>query len=356
MKVDGFRNYDSFELEMSPSLTILVGRNGVGKTNLVEAIQLLTETDSFRSPLWSDTINENTEKASLRLRAEGDSRHLEVDLQLSRRGPRKYTVNGKKRSSVIGVAGIIPAVVFTPDDLRIVKASSDRRRGALDSLGNQLSPSYARLRLDYERVLRQRNSLIKDRPTGSDVMGSLTEQLIESGSALIEHRKRLFERLKTKMVEIHSALSGGTVLDVTYLESWERDGLNLGQGETREQFREALGKTKKLEVNRGSTRVGPHRDEVVFQVDGREARAFASQGQQRSIALAWKLAEVRVIEDIAVQPPVLLLDDVMSELDEERRRALTERIGSDIQTVITTTNIGYFEDSLISRAKVIDLL
>jgi DNA replication and repair protein RecF len=350
-----FRNYESFEIEPDPSLTILVGPNAVGKTNIVEAIELLTEADSFRKPSWADTVRIGQDRAELHLTAEGDGRKLTVDLDIPFKGARRYKVNGKPRRSVVRVAGIIPAVVFTPDDLRIVKDAAERRRGALDALGTQLSPSYQQLRIDYERVLRQRNAMLRDGDSSPAIFSSLTEQLIEKGSSLVAHRMRLFGRLESAMRQVYSGLVEHGSLEAHYLPSWCRDGVGCAEDEPRQAMLNHLEKKKTAEESRRTTLVGPHRDEIVFLVSGKEARAFASQGQQRTIALAWKLAEVAVITDVASQRPVLLLDDVMSELDASRRHALTSFVGEAAQTIVTTTNIGYFDESLLERAQVVEL-
>lgn len=353
LEVRDFRSYHNFTLEPDSCLTVVVGPNAAGKTNLIEAVQLLTEADSFRKPSWNEVVREGSEGARLRLEASGDSRHLEISLDVSAGGRRVYKVNGKQRKVLSQVAGILPCVSFTPDDLRIVKDSAERRRNTLDSLGVQLSPSYAQLRLEYERVVRQRNAVLKEGLIAEE-LGPWTEQLITLGGSLITHRERLFNRLSSAMSTIYQSLSGGKIMEARYLKSWMRDSI-AGDGDNEDMMRRHLAEKSGVENARRSTVSGPHRDEIVFTVEGREARAYGSQGQQRTIALAWKLAEVSVITDISTQRPVLLLDDVMSELDEQRRHLLAEFAGSVAQTIMTTTNLGYFEESLLSRAKVVQL-
>lgn len=350
-----FRNYESFQLEPDPILTVLVGPNATGKTNIVEATQLLTAGASFRRPQWADVVMWGKEECSLSLRAEGDGRMLETELTVSGIGRRVYRVNGKVRRRVSEVAGILPCVVFTPDDLRLVKDSADRRRSAIDGVGDQLSPVYLAVRTEYERVVRQRNALLKQTPSDLSVLDTLTEKLATSGFAFAGHRRRLFERISSRMSEAYFTLAGGEILKARYVFSWERKGSPSGNPESASELANIIRSCQSDELSRGTTLVGPHRDEVLFSVGGRDARAFASQGQQRTIALAWKLAEVRVISEIAGQAPVLLLDDVMSELDETRREALMSFVGKAAQTFLTTTNIGYFDASLIDRAKVVRL-
>lgn len=352
LELRDFRSYPLFEIEPDPRLTVLVGENAVGKTNAIEAIQLVTAGDSFRRPQWAELVRWGSDDCRVSLHAEGDGRVLETELSISSDGRRTYRVNGKVRRRIAEVAGIIPCVVFTPDDLRMVKDSADKRRSAIDGVGDQLSPAYLTARMEYERVVRQRNALLKMASPDEGVLSALTHRLTALGSAFSGHRRRLFSRVADKMSDVYDTLSPGEELVATYVPSWERAG-QVESGTPSELMIRELEKRAVEERARGLTLVGPHRDEAVFTINGRDARAYGSQGQTRTIALAWKLAEVAVISEIAGQPPVLLLDDVMSELDERRRHALASFVGEAAQTFVTTTNLGYFEEEMVQRAQVI---
>lgn len=352
--VENFRSYESFQLELDEGLTILVGPNAVGKTNLLEAIRLLTAGESFRRPRWNEVVRWGAEKSFLALEAGGDGRSLSVELDVTAEGKREFRINGKVRRRIVDFAGVLPSVVFTPDDLLLVKESADRRRGALDDLGGELSPSYTSLRMEYERALRQRNTMLRDEAGEGPVFEAWTDRLVDLGVSLVEARKRLFGRLGEAMAEAYQGISRKERLEVRYQPSWERDGI-LGDEETAEMMRRHLVEKSREEAARRTSLSGPHRDDVLFTLDGRDARVFASQGQQRTIALAWKVGEVRVVEDVSGQQPLLLLDDVMSELDEIRRHALADFVGRTTQTIVTTTNLGYFEESLVGKAKVVRL-
>jgi DNA replication and repair protein RecF len=341
-------------MEPGPELTVISGSNATGKTNIIESLQLLTSADSFRKPAWKELVRWGQPQARIQMKAEGDGRALETVLTVGESGRRAYTVNGKSRPRIADVAGILPCVVFTPDDLRMVKDAAERRREAIDNVGDQLSPAYRSARIEYERILRHRNQLLRVDDLDREMLSLWTGRLIESGQAFTGHRSRLFIRLAEKMSEVYGILSGGEVLQAEYQRSWERDGLKMLSGED-SPMEHALRLRERDEEARRTSLIGPHRDEVVFQINGREARSFASQGQQRTVALAWKLAEVQVITEIGGQPPILLLDDVMSELDESRRHALARFVGEATQTFITTTNLGYFEKSLVQRASLVEL-
>lgn len=352
----GFRSYSEFHIEPSEKLTILVGANAAGKTNIVEAVQLLSTTQSFRRPAWSELVQRGSSEARISLVAEGDSRVVEIEMTVVATGRRAFKLNGKRKQGAAGILGILPSVVFTPDDLRLVKDSAERRRSAVDEVGDQLSVTYMKVRQDYERTLRQRNALLKDPEVPDADLAVWDEALISRGIRLSEHRKNLFERICRVMKTAYHTISPNEELTASYVTSWEREGFSAGERAIiRHVVEEAMSAKRAAEKSRGASLIGPHRDEMVFYLDGWNARTYASQGQQRSIALAWKLAEVEVMTEISGQRPLLLLDDVMSELDVNRRIALSELVGQGTQTIITTTNLGYFEPEILSQAKVVSL-
>ncbi len=355
LELTGFRSYERFELHPDPRITVLAGPNAAGKTNVVEAIQLLTTGTSFRNPLWADLVRWGQEAARARMIAEGDGRKLEVTLDITEAGRRTFRVNGSVRRKKSEITGILPSVLFTPDDLRMVKESPDKRREALDALGRQLSGAYATILAEYDRALRQRNALLKYEDPDAEAMRAWTDRLIELGSSLSRHRLRLFERLAPYVSGLYGTLSGGEHLSAAYHSSVAGEVAEIPESseEFRQLFVRRLEEKAAEEASRRSTVAGPHRDDVLFKIDGRDARSFASQGQQRSIVLAWKLAEVHVVEDVTGGEPVLLLDDVMSELDEDRRRALAAFVGERVQTIVTTTNTGYFDPAFIEHATVV---
>jgi len=352
LRLSDFRSYRSLELEPGERITIIVGSNAVGKTSIIEAVQLLTAASSFRNPAWSECVHWGSEEASLSLEAEGDGRYLDTRLTISAAGRRAYSVNGTAKKKLSEVTGLLPSVVFTPNDLGMVKESAERRRSAIDGVGDQLSRAYFTLRGEYEHTVRQRNAVLKSASIDAGVLDALTERLKDRGQAFSAHRKRLFARLARRVVEAYSSLAPGEALQALYESSWTRRG--IGE-EAETAFEDALRLTRAEEHARGVTLIGPHRDEIQFLLNGKNSRMYASQGQQRTIALAWKLAEVSVITEIGGQPPVLLLDDVMSELDEARRHSLAAFVGEVAQTFVTTTNLGYFDKDMVDRAQVVRL-
>ena len=366
LTVENYRNFASFELELNEHLTMLVGRNAVGKTNLVEALQLLTAGRSFRRPSPAEMVLEGRNRCALKLDLEGEGRVVDHGCRVEG-GRRSFSRNGK-RCPASGMRGVVPSVLFCPDDLDMVKRGARVRRDAIDGFGVQLNESYAQLEGTYERAVEQRNALLKEAYAARELMGAWNESLAATGAALTVHRLALLDRVRRYVRAFYASLAGGEQADISYVPTWECGGEDViaavasGEHEraqaieaVRARLEEAYEARAEEELRRGVTLVGPHRDEIFFTIAGRDARAFASQGQQRSLVLAWKMAEVAVTRDILSHPPLLLLDDVMSELDAARRAAFITQIEEGVQTVITTTNLGYFDTETLERAKVVTI-
>lgn len=363
LSVRSYRNFERYDLALDEGVTVLVGRNAQGKTNLVEALQLLTAGQSFRKPSPAELVQTGEEGCSLSLRLEGDGRVLDHELVVAS-ARRSFRRNGKK-CAASGVRGALPSVLFCPDDLDMVKRSASVRRSALDSFGMQMSERYAQLVSAYERTVEQRNNLLKERFCTRDLLAAWNESIASTGASLLVHRLALLARIRAHFVRAYASIAPHEVADMAYQPSigdLEHAGAATSaddaaraklRHEAQERFLACLEERADEELRRGLTLSGPHRDEILLTVDGRDARHFASQGQQRSLVLAWKVAEVEVTRDILGRPPLLLLDDVMSELDAHRREAFLGFIAGEVQTVITTTNLGYFSDEILSRAKVV---
>ncbi len=365
LSVTEYRSFPSFELDLARGVTVLVGHNAVGKTNLVEALQLLTSGRSFRKPSPRELVRAGGTRCSMKLTLEGEGRVIDMGCVVED-GKRSFMRNGK-RCRAAGVRGVVPSVLFCPDDLDLVKRGARLRREALDGFGIQLNESYAQLASTYERTVEQRNSLLKEPFCTRDLLDAWNDSIASTGAALTVPRLALLSRIREHLIDVYAGLSGGEAADVSYVPSWgASDAITLPAAAdassradrieaVRARIAAALDERAGEELRRGITLVGPHRDEVAFTIDGRDARTFASQGQQRSLVLAWKIAEVEVTREILGRPPLLLLDDVMSELDETRRQAFLGLLGVGVQTVITTTNLGYFDDSALERAKVVKI-
>ena len=354
-----FRNYERFELDDVRNLTIFVGSNGVGKTNVLESIQLLCACTSFKHPTSEEVIRHGADAARASISCESASRKIDISLSVA---PHKknYQLNGKNKTS-IELKGTLPAVMFCPDDLELAKKSSSVKRAAIDDLGSQITRNYHVIQRDYEKVIRYKNQLLKDE-AALGLIESINDTLVTCGAQLIVYRLALFEKLIASMRRNYASIAGAEEpFSATYAPSWTDaafDGSSpspFTRDEVREMLHVKLSSVLEEERARHRSLVGPHADHIDFFLGEKNVSAYASQGQQRSVVLAFKLAEVEVIKDALQQNPVLLLDDVMSELDESRRRALVDLVQQDIQTFITTTNLSYFDEDLLCRAAVVNL-
>lgn len=369
-----FRNYKSLDMGLSEGPVMLVGDNAQGKTNLLEAICVLSTS---RSP-WAGSDREyiswnvpKDEEALCRIRGEIQRGSVNIALEVFILGQRasssedetsintvqkRLRINGAPRSAS-GFIGHLAAVTFAPQDLSILSGGPAMRRRYIDMALSQVEPGYARAFQKYNRVLLQRNHLLRRILEGHSSPGELEfwdDSLAESGSEILTFRVRAVERIAPLSVEVHSALTGGVeTLSPVYSATIAPNGElspNVSREEMKELFLNRLMRVRGREIGQGQTVVGPHRDDVKICVDGRAADTYASRGQQRTAALALKLAEARFIEESLGEQPVLLLDDVFSELDGSRRGYLLETAAKYQQVFITTTDADRMEGPLSSLA------
>ncbi len=325
---------------------MFVGPNASGKTNAVEALQLLTALSSFRNAKSSELVRQGCEKARASCEVTDGSRQLSISLTLEE-GKRTYELNGKRRAPK-ALRGTLPSVTFTPDDLSLVKGSGRFRRRELDVLGSQLNANYYQIVRDFEKILQHKNRLLKDEAPQA-LVDATDEMFVKVAEQLTSYRVALFDRLVPHVLSHYAEISRASEeLFAEYEKSWDKEQCG-------ESLRDVVSRLQHEERARHRAVVGPHLDDVRFSINGMDSGVFASQGQQRSIVLALKLAEAEVVEEILGQLPVLLLDDVMSELDGDRRRGLVQTMLEGKQTFITTANIDYFDKQMLDRAHVVDL-
>ena len=347
----GFRNMGERNICLSPSTTVLFGRNAAGKTNTVEALQMLTAGYSFRRPTPGQLIREGEQQARIAARLEGDGRVLDVSCDITERR-RQFSKNGKKCQAA-DIAGTLMSVLFTPDDLSLVKRGAAERRAELDDFGRQANQGFSRVLANYTRSIEQRNRLLKSDECDQGLLDAWDASVALGGATLLHSRLRLFSRLAAKVSEVYGQIAPAETLECEYRCSLGDEAPGMTRDELRDLFLRRLAESRPEDLRRQQTCVGPHRDDVAFSICGRDARAFGSQGQQRSVVLALKMAEVLLAEEIVGEKPLLLLDDVMSELDEARRDAVAGFSRDGVQTVVTTTNLGYFSADLLKSAEVV---
>lgn len=354
-----FRNYSDFNLREIGDLTILVGENAIGKTNIIEGIELITSSHSFRNPLIKQFINWGKEQALIKAEIKENQRNLVIKLVINSE-KKNFFINEKKKSSK-EIKGIVPSVIFTPDDLLLIKGSNSNKRTALDLIGEQVSSQYRLVKRDYEKILQQKNNLLKE-DCSSLYLESINETFIKIASQLHCYRFAIFKKMKPYIQDYYRVMSSkNEEIELSYIPSWEKNKLEIFNCPvfSKEQVNQLLSlvihEKKQEEKKKRYSLFGPHNDQIEFFINGKNARYFGSQGQQRSLVLSFKIAAVRVIEDITGKKPILLLDDVMSELDEKRRKLLLSFINQDIQTFITTTDLRYFDEQTLKKATVVEL-
>lgn len=357
-----FRSYDRFELSEIGSLTLIVGPNAVGKTNLLEGIQLVTACSSFRNPSPAHLVRAGRQAGLFAANVCGDGRELDVELRVSRE-TRAYFINGKKKRPR-DVRGTLPSVLFSPEDLELIKGSQLFKRGQIDQLGEQLSANYHAVRKDYEKILRQKNRYLKEEVSPL-FLQSINEVVATVGSQLYRLRCDMLSALSPYLKEYYRRISGGREsVDIAYVPSWQRKAFDLealpsveplSRAAAQECLSDAMEEASEREHERHLSLFGPQLDLIEFYLDGRNAQQFASQGQQRSLVLAFKMAQVSLIADRLGQSPVLLLDDVMSELDASRRDALLSLISGEVQTFVTATNAESVTPELSRLARIVEI-
>ena len=351
LELTDWRSFTERTFEFSEGLNVLVGPNATGKTNTVEAAQLLTAGISFRSPRPPELVRQGCERSRARGRLEGDGRIVDVGCTVEG-GRRRFERNGKSARAQ-DLSATLMSVLFNPDDLDIVKRSASSRRQALDTFGSCVSASFGKVCRSYQRALEQRNRLLKEPRPNIALIDAWSDQIALGGATLLRARMALFGRLSSHMSEIYAEVGSGEPLACSYVSSLGEGLEGMSRDELRDLFLARLVESREEELRRRVTLVGPQRDDVVFLIDGRDARTFGSQGQQRSVVLAWKMAETRVSTDVLGSRPLLLLDDVMSELDESRRASLTRLAQGGMQCVVTTSTLEYFPRQMLDDAQVI---
>ena len=337
IRLDHFRNYTELDLTLDPGTNLFYGDNAQGKTNILESMYLCGTTRSHRGSKDAQMLMFGHDEAHIRMDVVKHDIPYRIDMHLKKSRAKGIAVNMvpvRKAGELIGICSFI---FFSPEDLGIIKNGPSLRRRFMDMELSQLSSLYLSDLTNYNRVLVQRNKLLKDISFRRDLIDTLDvwdEKLCEYGEKIIEERKNFVALLAEKTAPIHSALTGGREeLAVIY----EAD---TDSGELKEKVRRA----RERDIQTGMTNAGPHRDDMMITANGIDLRSYGSQGQQRTGALSLKLAEIELVRQISSDTPVLFLDDVLSELDQKRQKYLLESI-SNVQTMITCTGKDDFSEN-----------
>lgn len=356
--IEQYRNYDSLSLEFDNQINVMIGENAQGKTNLMEAIYVLAFTKSHRTSKDKELIKWDSEYGKIKGSIFKRNRTFPLEVIFSGKG-KKAKFNHIEQKRLSDYIGSLNVVMFAPEDLNLVKGSPQERRKFIDMELGQVQPVYIYHLGQYQKILKQRNALLKDlqRQSKQDrtMLHILTEQLIEHGSIVLTRRLQFLQKLREWAVPIHHGISRGLEeLTINYeptIDVSEDTDLET----IIEIYKAHFTSIEDREVERGTTLAGPHRDDLMFEVNGRNVQTYGSQGQQRTTALSLKLAEIELIEQEVGEYPVLLLDDVLSELDDHRQSHLLNTIQGKVQTFVTTTSVDGIHHDTLKQAKMFNI-
>jgi len=331
LNLNNYRSYTALDLALNPGVSIFVGKNGEGKTNIAEAVLYLTFLSSHRASGNTPLIKLGNQSAYIRAKVKYPEREILVELEINSDKANRAKVNQNQVRSQKEIFGIVQTIYFSPEDLDIVRGDPSERRRFIDQLLTLRSPRIAGVISDYERAVKQRNSLLKTRAS-ADALNPWDKQVAELGGELITLRMLALDELKPIFNQVYKDISDTKPAEIVYKSSIENPTLN--QSENSEKIMERLVNNRGTELDRGLTLTGPHRDDLLLILGDHVVKGYASHGESWSIALSLKLATYNLLKLDGLSP-ILILDDVFSELDEERRERLAEIAKSADQTIIT---------------------
>ncbi|MGL5245031.1 MAG: DNA replication/repair protein RecF [Sarcina sp.] len=345
-----YRNYKNLALKLGANVNVFMGDNAQGKTNILEAIYYCGFVKSHRTNRDKELIEWNSEAAFIRVDVHKDRLDKKIDIKILKDGKKAISVNSIKINKVGELIGIFNIVMFSPEDLKIVKESPGIRRKFLDMELSQLNSRYYRALVQYNKVLNERNTILKNKHIDDTILDIYDEQLAQYGEYIIECRINYLEKLNKHSEKIHRDITSGReeikfryISTIKELNNINKSLINL------------LKINRKKDIEKKVTSIGPHRDDFNIFLNGIDAKAFGSQGQQRTSVLTIKFASLRIIKEITGEYPILLLDDVLSELDFNRKRYVLKSI-KNLQTIITCTGIEDLTNYLDDNSKIFKVI
>ncbi|WP_294131984.1 DNA replication/repair protein RecF [uncultured Clostridium sp.] len=341
-----YRNYNVLDISLGPHVNVFMGDNAQGKTNILEGIYYCAFARSHRTSKDRELINWNSDNALLSVTVGRERLDKRIDISILKDGKKAIQINKIKIKKIGELFGNFNVVMFSPEDLKIIKDSPGVRRKFIDMELCQLNPKYYYNLVQYNKVLNERNSILRNRNINKDILDVYDMQLVEFGYNIIIDRLEYIEKLNKYSAKIHSDITSGKErIEFKYI-STIKDLENI-----RENFYSLLEKNRVRDCERGITSVGPHRDDFNVLINDIDTKSYGSQGQQRTAVLTIKFSSLKIIKELTGEYPVLLLDDVLSELDFSRKRYVLSTIG-DIQTIITCTGIEDLYEYLDDKSKV----
>lgn len=351
-----FRNYSEAGFSPDKELNILLGKNAQGKTSILEGIYMLATSKSWKAGKDTELVKWEEEAFRISAHVVREERNdIDIEIHYSKNNKKQVSINTVRQSKLSDIMGQVNVIVIEPEDVDIVRGEPTLRRRFMNTEISQIQPKYCHIFVSYKRILEQRNGLLKDLHRGHNTDGLLevlNEQAVRYGSYLIKKRKEFLEKVGEISQKIHSEITEGKEqLEVKYRPNIG-DVDSLSEGEIAEAMRNRLEVVKGEEIRRGMTLAGPQRDDADFFLNGKEARIYGSQGQQRTIALSLRLAELEIMEENAGETPIVLLDDVMTDLDEERRAHIYQMTRGKCQTFMTASSRRLLDPEVLDGARV----
>ena len=359
LKVKNYRNYDDLEIGFENKVNVILGENAQGKTNIMESIYVLAMAKSHRTSNYKDLIRWDQKYVKIEGRVHKKNSSVPLEIQITKKG-KKAKFNHIEQQRLSQYIGNMNVVMFAPEDLHLVKGSPQVRRRFIDMEIGQVSPLYLYEYTQFQKILQQRNHYLKmlqqKKQTDMAMLDVLTVQFIEYAAKIIEKRFEFLALLQKWAEPIHKGISRDLeTLTIEYKPSVDVSN-SISLSKMMEVYHDKFDKIKHREIDRGVTLFGPHRDDLVFYVNGRDVQTFGSQGQQRTTALSLKLAEIELIHSEIGEYPILLLDDVLSELDDFRQSHLLNTIQGKVQTFVTTTSVEGIDHVTLKEAAAFEVV
>lgn len=357
LKLKNYRNYEQLDISFANKINVIIGENAQGKTNLMEAIYVLAFARSYRTPRERELIKWEEEFAKIEGVVSKKNRNFPLEIIISKMG-KKAKLNRLEQSRLSDYIGALNVVMFAPEDLTLVKGAPQVRRRFIDMELGQIQPQYIYHLGQYQKILKQRNHLLKQmrikRERKQDqltILHVLTEQLIEHAAIVLQRRFGFLKLLRKWAIPIHYEISR----QVEQLEITYKPSIDVSEETSKEKietiYLERFTAIQQNEIDQGTTLIGPHRDDLTFYINQKDVKTFGSQGQQRTTALSIKLAEIDLIYNEIGEYPILLLDDVLSELDDYRQSHLLSTIQGKVQTFVSTPSVDGIHHETLQQAE-----
>ncbi len=346
LRLYNYRNYERADINFSSGLNIIQGNNAQGKTNLIESIYISAIGKSFRTNKDSDLVKMGQEEAFIHINVKKKYADMSLDFRINKKSEKEVQINKRKLIKRSELFGGVQTVLFAPEDLKLIKEGPSQRRQFIDREISQININYYYLIVEYIKILNQRNQLLKKAYYKNSLLDTIfvwDEKIADIGSKIIIKRREFINKLKEISCEIHRKITENKeIFNIVYISNISKQN-NDDYDKIYTEFKLLLKNNQQMDLKRGFTSVGPHRDDIKFFINDIDVRQFGSQGQQRTVVLSLKLSEIEIIKNEIKDTPILLLDDVMSELDEKRQKDLIEST-KNIQTIITSTDTHFISN------------